>query len=59
MKSLHESIDQIKSEYPYTVKEILDDSDKLEKKKVELENAWNQCNAIVAEYKRTIELMLR
>lgn len=58
LKSIRDSIEQIKSDYPYILKEILDDSKKTEQKKQELENNLSQYNELISIYKAKIEEML-
>ena len=59
LKSIRESIDNIKSEYPYTMKDILEDTEKTEQKKQELESILEQYNELISIYKKRIEEMLR
>lgn len=59
LKSIRESIDNIKSEYPYMMKDILEDTEKTEQKKQELENILEQYNELISIYKSRIEEMLR
>ena len=59
LKSIRESIDNIKSEYPYTMKDILEDTEKTEQKKQELESILEQYNELISTYKAKIEEMLR
>lgn len=59
LKSIRDSIDKIKADYPYTMKEILEDSEKTERKKQELENVLAQYNELISVYKTKIEEMLR
>ena len=59
LKSVTESIDTIKSEYPYTMKELLEDPDKIEHKRQELESILSQYNEMIFTYKAKIEEMLR
>lgn len=59
LKSIRESIDNIKSEYPYTMKDILEDTEKTEQKKQELENILEQYNELISIYKAKIEEMIR
>lgn len=59
LKSIRESIDNIKSEYPYTMKDILEDTEKTEQKKQELENILEQYNELILIYKAKIEEMIR
>lgn len=57
--SIKESIDKIKSEYPYCVKDILEDEQKVERKKAELEEILKQYKELVEIYNAKIEEMLR
>lgn len=59
LKSVTECIDNIKSEYPYTMKELLEDPDKIEHKRQELESILSQYSELVSTYKAKIEEMLR
>lgn len=59
LKAIRESIEKIKSEYPYTMKEFLEDKEKTEQKKQELENILEQYNELISIYKTKIEEMLR
>ena len=59
LKSIRESIENIKSEYPYTMKDILEDTERTEQKKQELENILEQYNELISIYKSRIEEMLR
>lgn len=59
LKSIRESIDNIKSEYPYTMKDILENTEKTEQKKQELENILSQYNELISIYKAKIEEMIR
>lgn len=59
LKSIRESIENIKSEYPYTMKDILEDTEKTEQKKQELEGILEQYNELISIYKAKIEEMLR
>lgn len=59
LKSIRESIENIKSEYPYTMKDILEDTEKTEQKRQELESILEQYNELISTYKAKIEEMLR
>lgn len=59
LKAIRDSIEQIKSEYPYTMKEIIEDEEQTEQKKKELENILSQYNELISIYKAKIEEMLR
>lgn len=58
LKSVTECIDTIKSEYPYTMKELLEDPDKIKHKRKELESILSQYNELISTYKAKIEEML-
>lgn len=59
LKAVRDSIEQIKSEYPYTMKEIIEDEEQTEQKKKELENILSQYNELISIYKAKIEEMIR
>ena len=59
LKSIKESMVAIKSAYPYTMKGILEDTEKTEQKKQELEGILKQYNELISIYKAKIEEMLR
>ena len=59
LKSIRESIDNIKAEYPYTMKDIIEDTEKTEQKKQELESIIEQYNKLIVILKAEIEKMLR
>lgn len=59
LKTIRDSIEQIKSEYPYTMKEIIEDEEQTEQKKKELENILGQYNELISIYKAKIEEMIR
>lgn len=59
LKFIRESIEKIKSEYPYNMKEILEDEVKVSQKKAELEEALSQYKELITGYKLKIEEMLR
>lgn len=59
LKAIRDSIEQIKSEYPYTMKEIIEDEKQIEQKKRELENILGQYNELISIYKAKIEEMIR
>ena len=58
LKAIRDSIEQIKSEYPYTMKEIIEDEEQTEQKKKELENFLSQYNELISIYKAKIEEMI-
>jgi len=57
--TIQESITKIKSEYPYNVKDILEDEKKVEQKKVELEELLKQYKELAETYNAKIKEMLR
>ncbi len=59
LKNIKESIDKIKSDYPYIMKDIISDPAKTAQKKQELENILEYYNELIAVYKAKIEEMLR
>ena len=59
LKVIRDSIEQIKSEYPYIMKEIIEDEEQTEQKKKELENILSQYNGLISIYKAKIEEMIR
>lgn len=59
LKVIRDSIEQIKSKYPYTMKEIIEDEEQTEQKKKEFENILSQYNELISIYKAKIEEMIR
>lgn len=59
LKVIKDSIEKIKSEYPYTMKEIIEDKGKTEIKKQELESILSQYNELISIYQTKIEEMMR
>lgn len=59
LNTVKESIDKIKSEYPYTVKDIIEHPQKIEDKKQELENIIAEYKELIEVYTKHIEEMLR
>lgn len=59
IKSIQDRIQKIKSEYPYTMKEILDDEEKTKKKRAELEEILKQYKELIEAYKAKIEEIMR
>ncbi len=59
LQSVKQSIEKIKSEYPYNQKELLRDAAKTEAKKQELSKLIQQYESMVAAYQQKIEEMLR
>lgn len=59
LKAIRDSIEEIKSEYPYTMKEILEDKEKTEQKKQELESILSQYTELISIYQAKIEEIMR
>lgn len=59
LKVIRDSIEQIKSKYPFTMKEIIEDEEQTEQKKKELENILSQYNELISICKAKIEEMIR
>ena len=59
VESVRDSIEKIKSEYPYTLKDIIDDEEKTEQKRLELEKILEQYNELISVYTARIDEMLR
>ena len=59
LKAIRDSIEEIKSEYPYTMKEILADKEKTEQKKQELASILSQYTELISIYQAKIEEMMR
>lgn len=59
MKSIQEETDEIKSDYPYTMKELLEDEEKRKQQKQELESILAQYNELISIYEAKIKEMLR
>lgn len=59
IESVRDSIEKIKSEYPYTLKDIIDDEEKTEQKRLELEKILEQYNELISVYTARIDEMLR
>ena len=57
--AIKENIEKIKSQYPFTIQEILDDSEKLAAKKSEYETIAEQYKEMIDFYKARIEELLR
>lgn len=57
--TIQESITKIKSDYPYNVKDILEDEKKVEQKKTELEELLKQYKELAETYNARIKEMLR
>ena len=58
ISSINGDIEKIKSEYPYTMKEILFDKEQLNQRKQELKDNIDQCNELVSFYKTKIQNLL-
>lgn len=59
LKILHESIAKIKSEYPYTMKELIHNQEKITARKAELNELIREYQEAAQVYKRRIKEMLR
>lgn len=59
LNSIRDSIEKIKSTYPYTMKEILENEDKTEQKRQELESILREYKELISIYKAKIEEMMR
>lgn len=59
LKTLRNRIAEIKSEYPYNVKEIVQDEEKIAEKRAELEEVIAQLSEILEIYKHRAEEMMR
>lgn len=59
IESVRDSIEKIKTEYPYTLKDIIDDEEKTKQKKLELEKILGQYNELISVYTARIDEMLR
>ncbi len=57
--AIKENIEKIKSQYPFTIQEILDDPEKLAAKKSEYETIAEQYKEMIDFYKARIEELLR
>ena len=58
ISSINGDVEKIKSEYPYTMKDILFDKEQLNQRKQELKDNINQCNELVSFYKTKIQNLL-
>ena len=58
ISSINGDIEKIKSEYPYTMKDILFDKEQLNQRKQELKDNIDQCNELVSFYKTKIKHLL-
>lgn len=59
IESVRDSIEKIKTEYPYTLKDIIDDEEKTEQKRLELEKILEQYNELISVYTARVDEMLR
>ncbi len=59
LKSIRDRIEKIKGEYPYTMREILGDTERMEQKKQELESILSQYKELISIYKAKIDEMMR
>jgi exonuclease VII small subunit len=59
LKSMKDSITKIKSSYPYTMKDLVTDEAKIEKRRAELENIISQYEEGIKLYSERIKEMLR
>jgi len=59
IQNIKNRIDEIKSEFPYTMKAIVQSPEKMEARKSELEERIKSLNEILSAYSRRIEEMLR
>jgi ElaB/YqjD/DUF883 family membrane-anchored ribosome-binding protein len=59
IKNVRERMERIKSEYPYTVKDIVDDPEKVKQRKAELEQMLSEYNEIIDIYKERLAELLR
>ena len=59
LSSIRESISEIKSRYPYTVKEIVEDSEKEKQRKEEIEQIIAQYESMIEVYTSKLNDMMR
>lgn len=59
LQSIKRNIDNIKSEFPYTMKDVVKDKEKIEQKREEIENVIKYYSELIVEYTAKIEEMLR
>lgn len=59
LKTVKESIENIKNEFPYAVKELLNDPTKIAERKIELKSIIHQYKELIDAYNARIEEMLR
>lgn len=58
ISSINGDVEKIKSEYPYTMKDILFGKEQLNQRKQELKDNIDQCNELVSFYKTKIQNLL-
>ena len=58
ISSINGDVEKIKSEYPYTMKDILFDKEQLNQRKQELKDNIDQCDELVSFYKTKIQNLL-
>ncbi len=58
IKAIRDDIDNIKAEYPYSMKSVLEDPEKTEQMKDELEDMLSQYKELIVQYKLKVEEML-
>lgn len=58
LKQLEEDISRIKSNYPYTLKPLVEDGNKLKKHRAELEETLQTYNTAAAEYEKQAEELI-
>ena len=59
LEVIRKSIGKIRSEYPYTMKSLLENAEKTEERKQELENILRQYRELIPVYEAKIEEILR
>ncbi len=59
LNKIKENIENIKSEYPYTLKEIIEDKEATEKYKAQIEDILSQYNELIEFYNLKLKEMLR
>lgn len=59
IRSVQMSIEHIKSEFPYTMRDIVNDDELIKQNRQKLEDALKQYNELIIVYKNKIEEMLR
>ena len=59
LQKIKDSIEKIKSEYPYTMKSLVQSSEKIAARKAELEESIQQLNEVLSAYTERVAEMLR